>query len=104
MFLLIFLFGPCIINALFRFLSQQVQQIKFQLSVKEYLPLCLPMSLPSSSIRDLWRVHRQTPEISTTTLTHFPIVRTKQLEESSPLFPTAVGYLSQRGDLLGLGI
>jgi hypothetical protein len=30
---------PCIINALSRFISQQVQQIKLQLLVKEYLPL-----------------------------------------------------------------
>jgi hypothetical protein len=39
MLLLIFLFGPCIINALSRFISQQVQQIKFQLLVKKYSPL-----------------------------------------------------------------
>jgi hypothetical protein len=39
MLLLIFLFGSCIINALSRFLSQQVQWIKVQLLVKEYSPL-----------------------------------------------------------------
>jgi hypothetical protein len=39
MLLLIFLFGSCIINALSRFISQQVQQIKLQLLVKEYSPL-----------------------------------------------------------------
>jgi hypothetical protein len=34
---------------------------------------------------------------------HCPIVSTKHLDESSlPLSPTAVGCLSQRGDLLGL--
>jgi hypothetical protein len=33
---------------------------------------------------------------------HHPIASMKQLDESSPLFPIAVGYLSQRGDLLGL--
>jgi hypothetical protein len=39
MLLLILLFGPYIINALPRFISQQVQWIKFQLLVKEYSPL-----------------------------------------------------------------
>jgi hypothetical protein len=45
MFLLIFLFGFCIINALSRFVSQQVQQIKLQLLVKKYSPL--PRHKPS---------------------------------------------------------
>jgi hypothetical protein len=36
---LIFLFGPCIINAFSRVISQQVQWIKFQLLVKEYSSL-----------------------------------------------------------------
>jgi hypothetical protein len=45
MLLLIFLLGSCIINALSRFISQQVQQIKLQLLVKEYSPL--PMHEPS---------------------------------------------------------
>jgi hypothetical protein len=39
MLLLILLFGPCIINAISRFISQQVQRIKFQFLVKEYSPL-----------------------------------------------------------------
>jgi hypothetical protein len=39
MLLLIFLFGSYIINALSRFISQQIQQIKLQLLVKEYSPL-----------------------------------------------------------------
>jgi hypothetical protein len=39
MLLQILLCGPCIVNALSRFISQQVQQIKFQLLVKEYSPL-----------------------------------------------------------------
>jgi hypothetical protein len=39
MLLLIFLIGPCIINAPSRFVSQQVQWIKLQLLVKEYSPL-----------------------------------------------------------------
>jgi hypothetical protein len=45
MLFLILLFGSCIINALSRFISQQVQQIKLQLLVKEYSPL--PMDKPS---------------------------------------------------------
>jgi hypothetical protein len=39
MLILIFLFGLYIINALSRFISQQVQWIKLQLLVKEYSPL-----------------------------------------------------------------
>jgi hypothetical protein len=39
MLLPIFLFGSCIINALSRFISQQVQQIKVQLLLKEYSSL-----------------------------------------------------------------
>jgi hypothetical protein len=39
MLLLILLFGPCIINTVSRFISQQVQQIKLQLLVKKYSPL-----------------------------------------------------------------
>jgi hypothetical protein len=39
MLLLILLFGPCMINALSRFLSQQIQGIKLQFLVKEYSPL-----------------------------------------------------------------
>jgi hypothetical protein len=39
--LLILLFGPCIINTLSRFISKQVQWIKFQLLVKEYSPLSI---------------------------------------------------------------
>jgi hypothetical protein len=39
MLLLILLFGPCIMNALSRFISQQVQWMKLQLLVKEYSPL-----------------------------------------------------------------
>jgi hypothetical protein len=39
MLLLIFLFGPCIINAVSRFISQQVQLIKLKVLVKEYSPL-----------------------------------------------------------------
>jgi hypothetical protein len=38
---LIFLFGSCVINALSRFISQQVQWIKIQLLVKEYSPLLM---------------------------------------------------------------
>jgi hypothetical protein len=100
MLLLILLFGPCIINALFRFISQQVQWIKFQLLVKEYS--LLPTHKPSVQFPGgLWRVHRSAPETSTTPLTPLlPIVSRKQIDESSPLCPTAVGYLSQRGDLL----
>jgi hypothetical protein len=39
MLLLALLFGPCIINALSRFISQHIQRIKFQLLVKEHSPL-----------------------------------------------------------------
>jgi hypothetical protein len=45
MLLLIFLFGLYIINALSRFISQQVEWIKFQFLVKEYSSL--PMHEPS---------------------------------------------------------
>jgi hypothetical protein len=102
MLLLILLFGPCIINALSRFVSQQVQWIKLPLLVKEYSPL--PMHEPS--IQFYWgpleatqvnprdKYHHSTPSC--------PIAGTKKLDESSPLSPTAVGYLSQRGYLLGL--
>jgi putative effector of murein hydrolase LrgA (UPF0299 family) len=45
MLLLILLFVPCIINALSRFRSQQVQWIKLQLLVKKYSPL--PTHKPS---------------------------------------------------------
>jgi hypothetical protein len=103
MLLLIFLYGAYIIHALSRFISWQVQRIKLQLLVKEYSPL--PRHEPSIPIRGPWRLHRPTPETSTTTLIpppHHTIVSTKQLDESSPLSPTAVGYLSQRRDLLGL--
>jgi hypothetical protein len=41
MLLLAHLFGPCIINSLSRFISKQVQWIKFQLLVKEYSPLTM---------------------------------------------------------------
>jgi hypothetical protein len=44
MLLLIFHFRLCIMNALSRFISQQVQWIKLQLLVKEYSPL--PMHEP----------------------------------------------------------
>jgi hypothetical protein len=45
MLLLILLFGLCLINVLSRFISQQVQQIKFQLLVKDYSSL--PQHEPS---------------------------------------------------------
>jgi hypothetical protein len=41
MLLLVLLFGPCIINALSKFISRQVKKIKFQLLVKEYSPLLM---------------------------------------------------------------
>jgi hypothetical protein len=37
------------------------------------------------------------------TYPHQPIVSKEKLDESSPLSPTAVGYLTQKGNLLGLG-
>jgi hypothetical protein len=64
MLLLIFLFGSCVINALSRFISQQVWLIKLQLLVKEYSPL--PWHEPSIPFyRGPWKLHRSTPEIST---------------------------------------
>jgi hypothetical protein len=57
MLLLIFLFGPCIINALSRFISQQVQQIKLQLLVKEYssLPIHeLSITFYQGSLETTW--------------------------------------------------
>jgi hypothetical protein len=59
--LLILLFRPCIINAISRFISQQVQWIKLQLLGKEYSPL--PTHEPSILFyRGLWRLHGSTPE------------------------------------------
>jgi hypothetical protein len=91
MLLLIILFGSYIINPLSRFISQQVQQIKLQLLVKEYSPLSMQ------------RLCGSTP--GTSTLSSIPcpsVVSTKELDESLPPSPKEVGYLSQRGDLLGL--
>jgi hypothetical protein len=101
MLLLIFLFGPCIINALSIFISQQVQRIKFQFLVKEYSPL--PTHEPSVQFSwGLWRLHGSTPGTSATTHTlHHSIASTKQLDVIT-LSPKAVVYLSQRGDLLDL--
>jgi hypothetical protein len=64
MLLLILLVVPCIINALSRFISQQVQWIKLQLLVKKYSP-CLHRSPPSHSTWGLWRLHGSTYEAST---------------------------------------
>jgi hypothetical protein len=62
------------------------------------------MSPPSSSIGGLWRLHRSTSKTSTTTpTTHWAIVNKKQLDESLPRSPRAVGYLSQSGGLVGSG-
>jgi hypothetical protein len=38
MLLLLLLFGPCIINSLFKFVSQQIHKIKFQFLVYSPLP------------------------------------------------------------------
>jgi hypothetical protein len=93
MLVLILLFGPCIINAVSRFISQQVQQIKLQLLVKEYSSL--HTHEPSILFyRGPLEMTGQ-PETSTTSLTHSrPIVSMKKLDESSSLSPKAVGYLS----------
>jgi hypothetical protein len=92
-----------IINALSRFIYQQVQWAKFHLLVKEYSPT--PTHEPL--VQFYWgplETTRVNPETSTILPTpHCPIVNKKQLDESLPLSPTAAGYLSQRGDLLGLG-
>jgi hypothetical protein len=106
MLFLIFLFGSYIINALSRFISQQVQQIKLQLLVKKYSPLPThELSIPFyfGGRGGGWRLHRSTPETSTLSpIPQSPIFSMKYLDESSPLSPIAVGCLSQRGDLLGL--
>jgi hypothetical protein len=74
---------PCII----RLISQQVQQIKLQLLVKEYSPL--PVHEPSN-------LFYQGP-LETTS------VNPREVPPSPhPISPTAVGCLSQRGNLLGL--
>jgi hypothetical protein len=91
--LLVFLFWLCIINALSRFISQQVQWIKYQILRNTHLCLCVRP--PSNSIGGLWRLGRST--ISITPISHCPIVSRKQLDKSLPLSPTAVGYLSQEG-------
>jgi hypothetical protein len=61
MLTLALLFGPCIINALSKFISSQVQKIKFQLLVREY-SLLPTMHPPSSSFGVPWRPHGSTPE------------------------------------------
>jgi hypothetical protein len=101
MLLLILLFGPCIINDLSRFISQQVQWIKLQLLVKKYL--CLHISPPSHSIGGPWRLHRSTPETSTPSpIPSLPHCQHKAARWVIAPSPTAIGCLSQRGDLLGL--
>jgi hypothetical protein len=61
MLTLALLFGPCIINALSKFISSQVQKIKFQLLVREY-SLLPTMNPPSSSFGVPWRPYGSTPE------------------------------------------
>jgi hypothetical protein len=84
-------------------MSQQVQWITFQLLVKEYSPL--PLHEPSIQF---YRGPLETTQVNPWdkyhhTYPYLPIVSKKQLEESSPISPTAVGYSSQRGELLGVG-
>jgi hypothetical protein len=104
MVFLILLFGSCVINALSSLISWQVQWIKLQLLVKEYSPLPRhePFILlyPGTSGDYTGQPLRQVPFPLSPLC---PTVSTKQLDESSsPFSPTAVGCLSQRGDLLGL--
>jgi hypothetical protein len=68
MLLLIFLFGSCIINAVSRFISQQVQWIKLQLLVKEYSPL--PTSKHSIPF---YQGHLETTWINASDKYHHPI-------------------------------
>jgi hypothetical protein len=63
MLLLALLFVPCIINVLSKFISQQVQKIKFQLLVKNYSPLLTHEPSVEFSWRT-WRPHWSTPETS----------------------------------------
>jgi hypothetical protein len=102
MLLLIFLFGSCIINALSRFISQQVQWIELQLLVKEYSPL--PMHEPSILFYwGPWRLHRSTPETSTRfPIPHHPIVSMKQVIAPLPnssWVPVSEGGFVGSGDL-----
>jgi hypothetical protein len=94
---------PCIINGLSRFISQQVQQIKLQLLVKEYSPL--PMHEPSTPFYwGPWRLHRSTPETSTTS--PLPLSPHCQHESArwviTPLPNSSWVNVSER-DLLGQG-
>jgi hypothetical protein len=103
MLLLIFLFGPCIINALSRFISQQptdqIPALSQGILTSAYAWALHPV-LSGASGDYRGQPLRQVPPH----LPHpHPIVSKKQLDESSLLSPRAVGYLSQRGDLLGLG-
>jgi hypothetical protein len=99
MVLLIFLFGPCTINAVSRFISNKSNGPNSS-SLSRNTHLCLHPVLSG----DTYRLHWSTTETSTTssTLPCCPIVSRNQQDESLPLFPTAVGCLSQTGHLLGL--
>jgi hypothetical protein len=70
---------------------------------KEYSPLLMHEPSIQFYLEPL-ETRMSTPETRTTTLSpHHPTVSEKQLDKPSPLSPTAVGYFSLRGDLLGLG-
>jgi hypothetical protein len=103
MLLLIFLFGPSIINALSRFISQQVQLIKFQLLVKEYSSL--PMHEPSVKI--YWRLLETTWVNPWDKYHHtYPLSPYCQHESAtrviSPL-PNSIWVLVSEGGLVGSG-
>jgi hypothetical protein len=105
MLLLAPLFGPCIINALSRFISQQVQWIRLQVLVKEYSPL--PMHEPSIQFyRGLWRPQGSTSEKSATAPTLPPPSPHCQQEIArwviAPL-PSSCWVLVSEGELVGSG-
>jgi hypothetical protein len=96
--LLVLLFGPCIINALSRFISQQVQWIKFQLLVKEYS--LLPMHEPSVQFyRGFWRLHGSTPETSTYLL--LPHCQQEVDRHVITPLPNSSWVLASKGKLVG---
>jgi hypothetical protein len=103
MILLILLFGPCKINALSRFISQQVHWIQFQLLVKEYSPL--PMH--KSSIQ-FYLGPQETTQVNPWDKSHHPYPLSPHCQHNSarwvfaPL-PNSNWVLVSEGRLVGSG-
>jgi hypothetical protein len=99
MLLLAFLFGPCILHALSKFICQQVQKIKFQLLVKEYSPL--PTHDPSvqfyQSLLETTQVNPWDESPCTSPPPSTPLSAGSSQMRHRPISPTAVGCSSQRG-------